>query len=242
MRLTAPLFLLAALLAPTAALAQEGGESSPAPAEAAAAPESSPEEAAPSEEEATPTEEEAAPTEERAAIEALDEPSAEETELAPLPDLEAEELSEEEAAALEALQAEVVEPEAPPAAEEGVDDSAATGWSYYDGRAAGEADARIAPNYMQHGIAGLVGGLVFCSCGCVGVTAAELLISPGVPQGPWQANDSSYQRGYIDGYRKTMQRRRALYALAGGTLGTAVAFGTGFAVGVYRGTPPFVNF
>ncbi|MCB9794883.1 MAG: hypothetical protein H6741_19430 [Alphaproteobacteria bacterium] len=242
MRSALTLLLLGALLSPTAAFAQaEGDPPADAPAEAGAPAETSPE-AAP---------EASSPDAEREAIEALDEPSdgAAPVELEEIgepgsdlvvPDPEAEALSDEEAARLQALQDEA---DAPQVEEpQPVDDSAATGWSYYDGKAAGEADARIAAGYMQHGLAGLAGGLICSGCGCVGVTAAELLVAPGVPQGPWQANDSSYQRGYIDGYRKTVQRRRAFYAAAGGTLGAAVAFGTGFAMGVYGVTPPFLRF
>lgn len=146
------------------------------------------------------------------------------------PDAEAPPLTPEAAEALDKLQTELEEP---------VDDSAATGWSYYDGKMAGVAEARLATGYAAHGAAGLAAGLVCGGCGCVGAPAVELLVSPGVPQGAWQAQDTAYQRGYIDGYRTEMRKRRAYYALAGGAIGASVAFGTGFAIGVYTGEFPF---
>lgn len=146
------------------------------------------------------------------------------------PDETAPALSPEAAQALGQLQ------EGPSAA---ADDHAAAGWSYYDGKVAGVADAKLATGYAMHGAAGLAAGLVCGGCGCVGAPAVELLVSPGVPQGAWQAQDTSYQRGYIDGYRTEMRKRRAYYALAGGAIGAGVAFGTGFAIGAYTGTFPF---
>ncbi|MCB9758432.1 MAG: hypothetical protein H6739_01195 [Alphaproteobacteria bacterium] len=150
-----------------------------------------------------------------------------------VPDPDAEALDPEAAERLGDLQDEATQ-ESDPA-----DDNAAAGWSYQDGRMAGSADAKLSSGYGLHGLAGLGGGLACSACGCIGVTAAELLVSPGVPQGPWQGQDASYQRGYIDGYRKTVRQRRAVYALVGGSLGTAVAFGTGVAVGAYTGEFPF---
>lgn len=137
------------------------------------------------------------------------------------PDPSAPPLPEE---AAEALAPE--EPPAPPAPD-------ISGWSYQDGALAGAQDARTAAGYGLHALGGLAAGLVCGACGCVGAPAVEMVVSPGVPAGPWQGYDSAYQRGYIDSYRRSMRQRRAAYAFAGAGVGATATFLVGFAYGYF---------
>ena len=105
------------------------------------------------------------------------------------------------------------------------------GLGYRDGYAQGTEDAGLAGNYGLHGLAGFAGGCVVGPCGCVAVPALEAVISPEVPAGRWQAYSPEYQRGYIDGYRREVQKKRVIYSLAGASLGTLVGVGAGFALG-----------
>lgn len=141
------------------------------------------------------------------------------------PDPDAEALDPEAAKALEALQGEVAAPEAPPPMN--------LDWMYQDGATAGAEDAKIASGYGVHALAGLASGLVCGPCGCVGAPAVELLVSPGVPAGVWQGYDSTYQRGYIDSYRRTTRQRRAVYAAVGATVGATATVAAGLAFQIY---------
>ena len=141
------------------------------------------------------------------------------------PDPDAEALDPEAAKALEALQGEVAAPEAPPPMN--------LDWMYQDGATAGAEDAKIAAGYGVHALAGLASGLVCGPCGCIGAPAVELLVSPGVPAGVWQGYDSTYQRGYIDSYRRTTRQRRAVYAAVGATVGATATFAAGLAFSIY---------
>jgi hypothetical protein len=143
--------------------------------------------------------------------------------LSAFPDAEA--LDPEAAKALEALQGEVAAPEAPPPMN--------LDWMYQDGATAGAEDAKIAAGYGIHALAGLATGLVCGPCGCIGAPAVELLVSPGVPAGVWQGYDSTYQRGYIDSYRRTTRQRRAVYAAVGATVGATATFAAGLAFSIY---------
>ncbi|MCK6519458.1 hypothetical protein L6R46_30890 [Myxococcota bacterium] len=140
-------------------------------------------------------------------------------------DPDAEALDPEAAQALEALQGEVAAPEAPPPMN--------LDWMYQDGATAGAEDAKIAAGYGVHALAGLAAGLVCGPCGCVGAPAVELLVSPGVPAGVWQGYDSTYQRGYIDSYRRTTRQRRAVYAAVGATVGATATVAAGLAFQIY---------
>lgn len=104
---------------------------------------------------------------------------------------------------------------------------------YTSGYAAGEEDAKRASDYALHGLAGFGAGCIVGPCGCVAVPAIEAVVVPGVPAGPWQSFDEEYKRGYIDGYRKKVQRRRIIYSLAGASVGTVLGVGTGLAFGVF---------
>lgn len=141
------------------------------------------------------------------------------------PDPDAEALDPEAAKALEALQGEVAAPEAPPPMN--------LDWMYQDGATAGAEDAKIAAGYGIHALAGLASGLVCGPCGCIGAPAVELLVSPGVPAGVWQGYDSTYQRGYIDSYRRTTRQRRAVYAAVGATVGATATVAAGLAFQIY---------
>ncbi len=140
-------------------------------------------------------------------------------------DPDAEALDPDAAKALEALQGEVAAPEAPPPMN--------LDWMYQDGATAGAEDAKIAAGYGVHALAGLAAGLVCGPCGCVGAPAVELLVSPGVPAGVWQGYDSTYQRGYIDSYRRTTRQRRAVYAAVGATVGATATVAAGLAFQIY---------
>ncbi|MBK7756734.1 MAG: hypothetical protein IPI35_10110 [Deltaproteobacteria bacterium] len=137
----------------------------------------------------------------------------------------AEPLDPEAAKALEALQGEVAAPDAPPPMN--------LDWMYQDGATAGAEDAKIAAGYGIHALAGLASGLVCGPCGCIGAPAVELLVSPGVPAGVWQGYDSTYQRGYIDSYRRTTRQRRAVYAAVGATVGATATVAAGLAFQIY---------
>ena len=140
-------------------------------------------------------------------------------------DPDAEALDPEAAKALEALQGEVAAPDAPPPMN--------LDWMYQDGATAGAEDAKIAAGYGIHALAGLASGLVCGPCGCIGAPAVELLVSPGVPAGVWQGYDSTYQRGYIDSYRRTTRQRRAVYAAVGATVGATATVAAGLAFQIY---------
>ncbi len=105
------------------------------------------------------------------------------------------------------------------------------GLGYRDGYQQGKDDAGLAGDYGLHGLLGFAGGCVVGPCGCVAVPALEAVVSPGVPPGGWQAYSPEYQRGYIDGYRREVQKRRVVVSLAGASLGTVVGVGAGMAVG-----------
>lgn len=141
------------------------------------------------------------------------------------PDPDAQALDPEAAKALEALQGEATAPTPPPPMN--------LDWMYQDGATAGAEDAKIAAGYGVHALAGLAAGLVCGPCGCVGAPAVELLVSPGVPAGVWQGYDSTYQRGYIDSYRRTTRQRRAVYAAVGATVGATATFAAGLAFSIY---------
>jgi len=100
--------------------------------------------------------------------------------------------------------------------------------SYKQGFASGKADAR--PNKWAFigpglGVALAVpadeGALVgVMMLGCAGGTALAAVL-PAVPdEGDWQLGSASYQQGYRDGWKHSMRRRRALYAVSAGTAGT----------------------
>lgn len=126
-------------------------------------------------------------------------------------------------------------PEAPPVEAAPVEAEAGgenvLGLGYRDGYSQGQSDAGLAGNYGLHGLAGFAGGCVIGPCGCVAVPALEAVISPSVPNGGWQAYSPEYQRGYIDGYRREVQKKRVIYSLAGASLGTVVGVGAGIALG-----------
>lgn len=107
--------------------------------------------------------------------------------------------------------------------------------TYRQGYDAGKDDATRAPNYALHGLAGAGAGCVLGPCGCVGAPAVEALVLPSVPNGPWRNESLEYQQGYIEGYQRTVQRRRMVYSFVGATVGTAVGFGAGLALGYFTG-------
>jgi len=137
----------------------------------------------------------------------------------------------------EAEPVEIFDEEAEPEPEPVVEEAPATGpqdvmaLGYRDGFSQGQEDAVLAGNYGLHGLAGFAGGCIIGPCGCVAVPALEAVISPEVPPGGWQAYSPEYQRGYIDGYRREVQKKRVIYSLAGASLGTLVGVGAGFALG-----------
>ena len=120
--------------------------------------------------------------------------------------------------------------EAPPPTIPGMGEDV-LGLGYRDGYQQGQDDAGLAGDYGLHGLLGFAGGCVVGPCGCVAVPALEAVISPGVPSGGWEAYSPEYQRGYIDGYRREVQKRRVVVSLAGASLGTVVGVGAGLAVG-----------
>ena len=154
---------------------------------------------------------------------------------APADEAPAEDASEE--AAEEAEPVEIFDEEPEPEPEPEVEQAPETGpqdvmaLGYRDGYAQGTEDAGLAGNYGLHGLAGFAGGCIVGPCGCVAVPALEAVISPEVPAGGWQAYSPEYQRGYIDGYRRAVQKKRVIYSLAGASLGTVVGVGAGFALG-----------
>lgn len=107
--------------------------------------------------------------------------------------------------------------------------------TYRQGYDAGKDDATRAPNYALHGLAGAGAGCVLGPCGCVGAPAVEALVLPAVPNGPWRNESLEYQQGYIEGYQRTVQRRRMVYSFVGASVGTAVGFGAGLALGYFTG-------
>jgi len=100
--------------------------------------------------------------------------------------------------------------------------------SYKQGFASGKADAR--PNKWAFigpglGVAlalpadeeALVGVMML---GCAGGTALAAVLPAAPDEGDWQLGSASYQQGYRDGWKHSMRRRRALYAVSVGTAGT----------------------
>ncbi|MCP4808344.1 MAG: hypothetical protein GY913_33370 [Proteobacteria bacterium] len=144
-----------------------------------------------------------------------------------------EEAAVEEAAVEEAAVEEAAVEEAVETIEAVAEEEAPESAGYTSGYAAGEEDAKRASDYALHGLAGFGAGCIAGPCGCVAVPAIEAVVVPGVPAGPWQSFDEEYKRGYIDGYRKKVQRRRIIYSLAGASVGTVLGVGTGLAFGVF---------
>lgn len=103
---------------------------------------------------------------------------------------------------------------------------------YRMGFAAGEEDAKRASDYALHGLAGFGAGCIIGPCG-VAVPVIEAVVVPGVPSGPWQSFEDDYQKGYIDGYRKKVQRRRIAYSSAGAGVGMVLGVGAGLAFGLF---------
>ena len=165
---------------------------------------------------AAPTAEEGAEKKEALAEDAPEVGAAEKKE--PTPDPAAAVLSPEAAEQIAGLQ------EVPAA-------QSAGNFTYQEGYLSGMADGKLAKDYGVHGLAGFAGGTLCACVGCLGVTAAEYMVDPPVPTGTWQQEEGEYQRGYIDGYRGTVRNRRMAYAFAGGTVGFAVSFGVGVALG-----------
>ena len=105
--------------------------------------------------------------------------------------------------------------------------------SYQDGFLDGQAAAgETAGQYGLHGLAGLGAGCALGPCGCV-VPAAEVLINPAVPNGVWRSQNSEYQQGYIEGYQRSIQRKRVIYSAAGVGVGSLIGFGAGLAYGAF---------
>lgn len=105
--------------------------------------------------------------------------------------------------------------------------------SYQDGFLDGQtAAAEVSGQYGLHGLMGLGAGCALGPCGCM-VPAAEVLINPAVPNGVWRAQNSEYQQGYIEGYQRTIQRKRVIYSSVGVGVGTVVGVGAGLAFGAF---------
>lgn len=146
-----------------------------------------------------------------------------------------------ESAGWEAEATPVEEPAAPaePAAQEQPEASAAPAQdealykSYQDGFLDGQmAASEVAGQYGLHGLLGLGAGCAMGPCGCV-VPAAEVLVNPAVPNGVWRAQNSEYQQGYIEGYQRSIQRKRVIYSTVGVGVGTVLGFGAGLAYGAF---------
>lgn len=105
--------------------------------------------------------------------------------------------------------------------------------SYQDGFLDGQmAASEAAGQYGLHGLAGLGAGCAMGPCGCV-VPAAEVLVNPAVPNGVWRSQNSEYQQGYIEGYQRSIQRKRVIYSAAGVGVGSLIGFGAGLAYGAF---------
>ncbi len=103
--------------------------------------------------------------------------------------------------------------------------------SYQDGFLDGQmAASEAAGQYGLHGLAGLGAGCAMGPCGCV-IPAAEVLVNPAVPNGVWRSQNSEYQQGYIEGYQRSIQRKRVIYSAAGVGVGSLIGFGAGLAYG-----------
>jgi hypothetical protein len=105
--------------------------------------------------------------------------------------------------------------------------------SYQDGFLDGQMSAsEAAGQYGLHGLAGLGAGCLAGPCGCI-VPAVDVLINPAVPNGVWRAQNSEYQQGYIEGYQRSIQRKRVIYSAAGVGVGTVIGVGAGLAYGAF---------